>query len=319
MVELYKQKFKKILFRVLGEQLFNKCVNLKLRIFNYDGREHIKEYGSLNCDKTIYVIRKSEGKEGLLSVLTYVMGRIDYADRNNMLPYVDIDTEGTPSIFDKYFKQKTSLTRDEVYKSKQVLLSGYDSKPVYPGWCNWINTEFNEQKRALFDKYIYFSDEVNQMAEKFRNYIEPKKCLGVYMRGTDYISLQPFGHPIQPSLTDVSDVIKSYLATEGLERIFLVTEDRNIYEQLVSCYGNKIIVVPEDKFWDEYKAGEMIINTISQNGSVEANNLLYLVKIILLSECHSFVGGRTNGSSVANALNGGKYKKRFVYDVGYYQ
>ena len=52
--------------------------------------------------------------------------------------------------------------------------------------------------------------------------------------------------------------------------------------------------------------------------NIEENNIRYLVKILLLSECKALVGGRTNGSVVAAAFNGGKYSQKFIYDVGLY-
>lgn len=246
------------------------------------------------------------------------MGRIDYADRNGMLPFVDVDDDHGPSMFRRYFILKTALTRSEVYKSKRVLLSGYDSRPVYPGWCNWINLDFNEQKKMLFDKYITFTDEILALANKARKELCPEECLGLYLRGTDYLALKPGGHPIQPRLDDVAPVAEQIMQEENLRRIFLVTEDANIYQKCKEQFGNRVFILKEDFFLEGYQDGELIMDTIAREKSIEENNILYLVKIIMLSECHSFVGGRTNGSSVANALNGGKYKRRFVYDEGYY-
>lgn len=253
-----------------------------------------------------------------MSVFTYVMGRIDYAHRNGYIPYVDIDNGQGTSMFGRYFKQKTSITREEVYQSKNVLLSGWDSKPVFPGWCNWINTDFNGQKKELFDQHITFTDEVLDAVQREGERIKPEQCLGLYLRGTDYTSLKPLGHPIQPALEDVRDKIDEILEKRRLTKIYLVTEDRQVYEQVARAYPGLVVTVREDRFWDEYDRDKLIHETIQKHGSIEENNVLYLTKIILLSQCDAFVGGRTNGSVVANALNGGKYEEKFVYDVGYY-
>ena len=258
-------------------------------------------------------------KEGILSVFVYIMGRVDWADRNGMIPVVDVDLEGTPSVFGRYFVPRNGISKEEICNCKNVMLSGYDSKPVYPGWCNWINTDFNEQKRKLFDKYFDFSDEVKDAVKKARAEIHPERCLGLYLRGTDYISLKPAGHPIQPTLNDVKEYIEQFLREEELERIFLVTEDRTIYEQVKAIYGEKVITLKEDYFIEGYRSGELVLKSLTRAGNVEEKQLVYLLKIILLSECQAFVGGRTNGSSVANAFNGGKYKKKFVYNEGVYE
>ncbi len=318
-MERFKQFVKKILYKLLGEKRLNKLIKKRLKKKNPEKFEHYESFGELNPDKTIYVIRKpySNG-EGLLSRFVYVMSRIDFADRNGMIPFIDLDKENAPTQFNRFFRLRTLLTKEEVYQSKTVLLSGEGEKPVYPGWCNWINTEHNEQKHALFEKYIEFTDEVKNKVAMLRAKIQPEKCLGVFMRGTDYTSLKPGGHPIQPQLEDLTEKIDLFLEEEQLERIFLVTEDATIYNNVKARYGDKVVIIDESEFVSNYKSGQGVADAIQQSGDLDEANLLYLVKIILLSECNSFVGGRTNGSSVANGLNGGKYKKRFVYDVGYY-
>lgn len=314
------EKLKKMGFAFFGEKRWNKMLLKRARRKNPYAFEHYESFGELNSDKTIYLIRKSESTaEGLLSIFVYVMGRIDYADRNGMIPFVDLETEGMPSRFARYFTLKTDLTREEVYQSKSVLLSGNGEKPVYPGWCNWINTEGNEQKYALFKKYVEFSQEVQERIQEARAKIEPHKCLGLYMRGTDYMALKPGGHPIQPTFEELIEKIDVFMSEEKLEKIFMVTEDITLYQQAKQRYGDKIIILSEDEFVTGYKSGEMILDTVTRSKSIDDVNMTYLLKIILLSECCAFVGGRTNGSSVANAFNGGRYKKRFVYDVGYYQ
>ena len=49
-------------------------VRAYLLIKDYNGREHMRHLGSLNPEKTIYVIRKNAGNkgEGLLSIVNYV-------------------------------------------------------------------------------------------------------------------------------------------------------------------------------------------------------------------------------------------------------
>ena len=315
-------KIKNALYRFLwrfGKGIYQKLMRLYMLLRDYQGREHMVRYGDDNSDKTIYVIRQKRGSgEGLLSIFTWIMGRIDYADRNGYVPFVDVDCGEGCSLFGRYFRQKSELTREEVYRSRNVILSGWDSKPVYPGWCNWINLDYNEQKNALFEKYISFSDEVMDAVEHELSNIDPQKCLGLYLRGTDYTKLKPFGHPIQPALEDVKQHIDRIMKSQSLHHIYLVTEDKSIYEKVSEAYPGQVLTVKEDRFWQEQDRGELIGQIIERNGNIEDNNILYLVKIILLSRCSAFVGGRTNGSVAANAFNGGKYAERFVFDVGLY-
>lgn len=139
------------------------------------------------------------------------------------------------------------------------------------------------------------------------------------MRGTDYISIKPLGHPIQPRLEDVKKYVDQFLEQEKLERIFLVTEDYSICKQVKKIYGEKIVTLKEDYFVKEYQDGELLLKSLRRVDNIEDKLFLYLLKIILLSQCNSFVGGRTNGSSVANAFNGEEYKRKYVYNEGNYE
>lgn len=316
-------RLKNILNKVLwvfGANFRNMIITQYLHFKDRKGYEHIEHYGDLNEYITIYFIRPRYGKEdGLLSLFSYIMGRIDYADRNGLVPFVDVDAKTDVSTFNRYFHQKTQLTREEVYKSKNVLLSGYGCKSVFPGWCDYINTEHNEEKRALLDQYIEITDEVKQYWNLQKDIIHPENCLGLYLRGTDYIQLKPSGHPIQPTLSDVKEQIDEILNQENLKRIFLVTEDLQIKEEVERVYPGMVMTITDDLFFHNDGRLKYVGERIREAAvNVEENNIRYLVKILLLSECKALVGGRTNGSVVAAAFNGGKYSQKFIYDVGLY-
>lgn len=175
-----KEIIKKNIVHVCGEGMFNKIINLFLYIKYPNGKEHIKHnrYG-MNPDKMYYLIRRKPGgkEEGMLSIFTYVMGRVDFADRNGMIPVVDIDLEGEPSVWNRYFVPKNGLSKKDICNCANIMLSGYDSKPVYPGWCNWINTDFNKEKKALFDKYFDFSPEIKKAVKCVGGAYIPKNVL----------------------------------------------------------------------------------------------------------------------------------------------
>lgn len=104
-----------------------------------------------------------------------------------------------------------------------------------------------------------------------------------------------------------------------MKRIFLVTEDLQIKEEVESVYPGVVMTIADDLFFHNDGRLKYIGERIREASiDVEKNNIRYLVKILLLSECKALVGGRTNGSVVAAAFNGGKYSKKFIYDVGLY-
>ena len=143
--------------------------------------------------------------------------------------------------------------------------------------------------------------------------------MGLYLRGTDYIQLKPSGHPIQPTLSDVKEQIDEILNQENLKRIFLVTEDLQIKEEVERVYPGMVMTITDDLFFHNDGRLKYVGERIREAAvNIEENNIRYLVKILLLSECKALVGGRTNVSVVAAAFNGGKYSQKFIYDVGLY-
>ena len=304
---------------LFGEKFHNVLMYSYLMLTDFKRREHLVHLGPLNPEITIYCIRYYNSGEGLLSIFSNVMARIEWADQQGYIPYVDIDQDGEASMFNRYFRVKTNLSKDEVYKSKNVLFSGWNAKKAHPGWGDWMSMNDNEQKKAVFDKYIEFTDEILEKVKIHENKIPLADSLGLFLRGTNYVNLRPFGHPVQPTLDEVKDSIDRILLENHLEKIFLVTEDERLFQRVIALYGqDKVITISNDHRYGE-TGREQILDYIRTHEDVETSNVIYLVKIILLSKCASFVGGITNGSIVANALNGDRYRQRFVFDVGLYK
>ena len=67
-----------------------------------------------------------------------------------------------------------------------------------------------------------------------------EKVLGVLCRGTDYVSLRPYNHPVQPSVSEMLQKAGEMLRCYKLEHIYLVTEDEGIrraFEVLETGYS----------------------------------------------------------------------------------
>ena len=55
-----------------------------------------------------------------------------------------------------------------------------------------------------------------------------EECIGVYVRGTDYVKLKPPGEYVQPDVGQMIPVIEKFREKYN-KKIFLVTEDYDIY------------------------------------------------------------------------------------------
>ena len=169
----------------------------------------------------------------------------------------------------------------------------------------------------LLNKNLCFSDEVLTLVEKEATALDIDNCIGVYVRGTDYIKLRPSGEYVQPNVKQVEQQIEKFIEQYHAS-VFLVTEDGNIYDALRNKFGEYIKIVSHDSFIYDYDGKDVL----SRSNVLEDNKKLrgqkYLVKMILLSRCKYLISSITQGSKFSYALNGGKYVDEYVFDLGLY-
>lgn len=63
----------------------------------------------------------------------------------------------------------------------------------------------------LLNKNLCFSDEVLTIVEKEAKALDIDNCIGVYVRGTDYIKLRPSGEYVQPNVKQVEQQIEKFI------------------------------------------------------------------------------------------------------------
>ena len=290
-----------------------------------------KSYGDLNGDKTIFVIRPNaeDGVQGLMSLFIQTIRWIDYAKKKNYVPYVDFKNyktqyfDGENNIWEYYFTQPSKLEYDEVYASRNVILSGVT-------WSENVNDDLLREEIFFSKKLckycteliwdnIKLNNEVKEIVARENYFIKAENCLGLYLRGTDYIKMKPTGEYIQPDIEDVINKVDVFIEKHPQINIFLVTEDGTYYSRLKTLYGDRIKIVSFDTFINNYDGK----NFLSKSGVLETNKkkrgMDYLVKLILLSKCKYLISSITMGSIAAYSLNGGIYEDEYIFDLGYYK
>ena len=292
-------------------------------------REQKKSFGDLNKDIVFYVIRPyTNSNEGLMSLLLNVCRHIVYAQNRSYIPIVDFKNYKTQysddrnvNIWEDYFKQLSPFSLEEVYASKNVILCGLT--PTRDELFEPYNRFDNNSvflAREIVGKYIVLNDNVKEFIDRERVAVNPQNCLGVYLRGTDYLSIKPVGHYIQPTVEQAIPVIDNYLEKNPEHNIFLVTEDESIYKKMKQKYLNKIIITSFDSFIKDYEDEGYLFQSEKLNqisNSKYERGLYYLIKEILLSECQHIIGGNTCGSwaAVAFSKNDTSYQ---TFDLGKY-
>lgn len=286
-------------------------------------------FGTKNSDKVIYVIKPDyqDGVEGLLSLINKQVLYIAYARKRGFYPYVDWKNyktqyyDGKNNAWEYFFKQPSGLTEDEVYKSKNVYLSGWTFKTINPEGLFeaevFIDNDIREKSSKILCDHIQFNDEVLSIVDREAANLRISDCIGVYVRGTDYVKLKPSGEYVQPTVEQVKCKIREF-ENKYNAPIFLVTEDGNIFDALKDEFGNAIRIVSFDTFIRNYKGKDVL----SKSNVLEKNKRLrgqkYLAKMILLSKCKYLISSITQGSKFSYILNNGKYTDEYIFHLGLY-
>ncbi len=285
-------------------------------------------FGDKNPDKTIFVIRPNseDGIQGLMSLFIQTMRWFEYADSNGYKTYVDFLNyktqyyDGKNNAWDYYFKQ--DLSNEEVYSSKNVILSGNRwSKTVSPQLFreNIFKSSNVDCCHQIIKNHVVLSEEVEELLATEAERLNISECLGLYVRGTDYIQLKPTGEFVQPDIQDVIKKVWEFLRNHNNPPIFLVTEDGAYYRKLKSEFGEKIVLVSYDSFIENYDGKDYLSRSNVLKEDKKQRGMEYLVKILLISKCRYLVSSITTGSLAAYSFNGGNYEDEYIFDLGLYK
>ena len=176
-----------------------------------------------------------------------------------------------------------------------------------------------QEVHKLIKKYIKFSDAAIVKYKEELNSINPKEMVGLYLRGTDYTKLKPTGESVQPTVEEAIERAKQYMKNND-KKVFLVTEDEEVYKKVVSNLGDRVVTVSFDRYIKDYSAKNFLakdscIEQLAEDAHTRGMN--YLVKIMLLSQCSCIVGGKTCGSWAACAFADEKTKID-IFELGNY-
>lgn len=321
----------------LGFQRKHRIIGYKIKYFSYvlrrrDVLQKRKTYGDKYPEKTIYVVKPDyqDGVEGLLSLLCRQAVYIDYAMNKGFIPFVDWKNfktqyyDGLHNAWEYFFKQPSSISESEVYQCKNVYLSGWTFKNINTrGFFEsnvFFDSSLHKDNSALLKRTIRFSDDVNDIVEQEAKSLEIDNCIGLYVRGTDYVQLKPSGEYVQPTVKQVILVVEKFLNKyKENSGIFLVTEDGDIYDELRNHFGEQIKIVSFDTFIRGY-TGKTVLskaNVLDEDKKKRGQN--YLAKMILLSRCRYLIASITQGSKISYLLNDGKYEDQYIFDLGLYK
>lgn len=295
---------------------------------NFKWRERKVSYGNENKEKCFYVVRRANAKVGLFSLVLTNLGYIKYALEQGYVPIIDmqnysafyqgLDTENK-NMWEYFFRQPCGYTLTDIKNSKKVILGNgmINGDVKYPD----DNIAYDEQElkvwKNIADKYLMVNDDILKETEGIANKLfGTSKILGVLARGTDYVNMRPYNHPIQPSPEQLMEKIDEVMVKLCCDKIYLATEDKGIFKKFKEKYGDKIVALDVERHETEGKQNINDVRRVQGNdGYTMAKD--YLITILLLSKCKCLVAGNTSGSIGALLLNKA-YEYQYIFDLGRY-
>lgn len=287
-----------------------------LRVNQY--KQKYKSYGKLNPDVTFYVVRMRPPAWGFFAGVTTVLQGILYAEKHNLTPVVDMENywvaelSSTKKINDThnawcyFFEQISNFSLEEVYKSKNVILSEgsrilgnnhwfTDRKLLYLREINHLKTI-----SEIIDKRI----KLNRITLNYFNKVKdelnwvPSQTLGVFIRGTVYRTNSGV-NDMPPALESIIVNIKNTLSEKNLNNLYISTEDYEIYSTL-SEELKAFNIVPNIRYKKISSVEDWQKSSkVTPDGGILLGydrTLNYLVDILLITECESCVATLSNAS-----------------------
>lgn len=277
------------------------------------------------------IIRRTDPVPGLASHIMTNLGQIVAALNEGYIPVIDmqfadnlfstLNKNHMVNAWELFFKQPfEGHTLASASKAEVCIL-----KDGIPGFMPYYNMEqltnpaFMQLWKDAMRRYMPFSDTVQTTAKAICQEFpfEEKKILGVLCRGTDYMTLRPHNHPVQPSTDVVIKKAKDIMQEFQCDYCYLATEDESILSAFRNAFGDHLLVSQSIYFKKEQK---MLLSKTMTEEPVQLyeKNIEYLISLYLLSRCHCFLSGRTSGAVVALMLNETPYAYTHFWNEGKY-
>ncbi len=285
-----------------------------------------------STDKFYYCI-VPRPHDGLMSLLLEFLRGCAYASWNGYLPFVDMqysmslymeeDAYGKVNAWEQFFSQALCTGGkgiDEIYSSCNVVVpSMYVKVNLY--------RDIYEKKDALmamkdlYKKYFYMDVVVKDYINKeirgvFKN-TENQPVMGCIYRGTDYTSIKPANHMVQPDIDEFIEICDRKRKEWGCKYIYIATEDADALRKCIGHFGNSLLYTNQMRYsctGDKFLA--QIHNT--RENDRYFRGIEYLAAVTLLERADYLVSGQNGAFYGALLLKEDRFKDMYVFDKGKY-
>lgn len=308
--------------------------------FNYSKENNIEFYNNCKSIKKDYknnkfaIIRNPNMYTcGLFCYYNIYLSCVESLLIKGYIPIVDLNSfpnilndfltnSSKTNPWEYFFEQPYCYSLNEVLKraekiiyykctkvSKEPLFVDYFNKSLSIIFWSNIATNYIPIKKKLIKESNIIKD---------RLFRKSNNVLGVFIRGTDYISVKPKLHPKVPSTEQIIKDIKLMNKKFNYDWIFIITEDKNIRKNFINEFGYKLkYLLPKRELEYNYKTKKLLFNYNNILGSKE-NLKNYILNMIILSKCLDIITCLTNGSMFALIINKGLFRYNHIYYLGLY-
>lgn len=306
---------------------------------NRELRQYRTSYGDRNPDKIFYVIRRTSS-EAMGSVFKNCIGELEYASRKQYIPVIDCqhyfdcliqneDKQGMENAWEYYFQQVSPFELDEVYRSKNVVMSNaLDSKHwIYREKGKKIYSSAKTRTRfsKIYKKYCVLSDNMKRNTEKewakLKETIGDKKVLGVcvMLREADCcvsgnLDSNYKGRALQPAFDEVVKDIRESMDGFGCDYVFISDDSDKYRGEFKKQFGDKVLFSGRKQANSAANSCGEFKRQVSQNP--QEYTIGYLTDIFLLARCNSLLASECSTSQLACIINDNKYEYEKIYHLG---
>lgn len=275
-----------------------------------------KSFGKLNPDKIFYIIKRTPGT-GMFSNITFVLNHLKICKKFDFIPIIDM--ENFPTIYNEkktfknnrnawnyYFKNLNNFTLDEVYKSKNVLITNNKFFHFFS-----YNIDKDHEMSALLRSEIKLNPYLEKSYFKVKQKFNNENVLGIHFRGTSY-KRSP-GHPLPATKKQMYELTKKIIKKNKIDKIFLVTEEQNYLDFFKRKFGDKIFFLSSSyrsNINDAFKIYPRNLHRYKLGREA-------VIEAMLLSSCKHFIFLCSNISSAAIGFDIDSNQKRYEIDNGF--
>lgn len=273
----------------------------------------------LETDKKYLILKMGSyliSSAGLGWYIIYTLNGIRFAVENGYIPVVDwqnckipqydADKVGKENIWEYFFEQPFQVGLNEAYASGDFWVIDDVRELMYKNSLNVEKmTDFYDKDvlewRICFQKYVRLKKSIKEYFDDiFGQEVGANDCLlGVLARGTDYVELKPAGHlapiPISEMLCEIEQESKKV----NEYRLFLATEDQNIFNIFRNRYPGKVYSAESKRYTG---LGHSTLNAVYTNENGYKRDLEYLYSLYIISRSPIFICAACGGSAIASLM-----------------